>query len=73
MWPRLPNQAKDKMSKFSIGDIVTKTGGDYTYTGTVVACFTKKSGAVRLVVENQDGMLFIFNEQSLQLVSIGNR
>lgn len=49
-----------------IGDEVEKTTGDYTYRGWVVAKFKKISGVERLVVENADGMLFIFNEKQLQ-------
>jgi hypothetical protein len=54
--------------KFRVGDRVLKDSGDYRYEGEVVAVFTKRSGAVRLVVENDDGMLFIFNESQLKLV-----
>lgn len=53
---------------FRVGDRVEKVGGDYQYEGTVVAIFLKRSGAVRLVVEDHRGLLFIFNEQSLRLV-----
>jgi hypothetical protein len=55
--------------KFGVGDRVRKDSGDYRYEGEVVAVFTKSSGVVRLVVENDDGMLFIFNESQLKLVS----
>jgi hypothetical protein len=48
-----------------VGDAVSKTGGDYTYRGRVVSVFIKKSGATRVVVENDDGMLFIFNPKQL--------
>lgn len=53
---------------FKVGDKVLKDSGDYRYRGEVVAVFAKKSGAVRLVVENEDGMLFIFNESQLKHV-----
>ena len=53
------------MKKFEVGDYVVKNGGDYTYRGTIVAIFKKRSGVERLVVENEDGMLFIFNRDQL--------
>lgn len=60
------------ISKFKIGDTVKKVTGDYYYIGVVVAVFTKLNGIIRLVVENKDGMLFIFNENSLEYVA-GNK
>jgi hypothetical protein len=53
---------------FKIGDIVTKTGGDYSYTGHVVGRVVKRSGQVRWVVEDDRGLLFIFNTSQLALV-----
>ena len=52
--------------KYEIGDRVAKLSGDYRYRGVVVSIFRKRSGVVRYVVENDDGMLFIFNEGQLQ-------
>jgi len=52
-------------SRFEVGDRVEKTSGDYTYEGTVVSVFKKLSGKIRLVVEDNRGLLFIFNEKSL--------
>jgi len=52
-------------AKFNTGDYVEKTGGDYQYRGWVSCWFYKRSGAIRYVVENADGMLFIFNESQL--------
>lgn len=54
--------------KFAINDHVIKDSGDYRYKGHVVSVFEKMSGAVRYVVENEDGMLFIFNEGQLKFV-----
>lgn len=45
--------------------MVTKTGGDYHFEGVVVARFPKLSGAIRVVVEDDRGLLFIFNESML--------
>ena len=55
------------MDEIGVGKQVEKTGGDYQYKGIVVADFLKKSGQRRLVVENTDGMLFIFNPSQLRL------
>lgn len=52
--------------RFCIGDAVIKTSGDYTYQGVVVARFKKLSGLIRYVVEDNRGLLFIFNDNSLQ-------
>jgi hypothetical protein len=48
-----------------IGDQVRKIGGDYRFPGTVVAVFSKRSGAIRLVVEDDRGILHIFSEKNL--------
>jgi hypothetical protein len=48
-----------------IGDLVVKLRGDYIFEGVVVAKFKKRSGAVRFVVENNDGILHIFSEANL--------
>ena len=44
---------------------VVKTGGDYSFEGVVVARFHKLSGKERVVVENSDGILHIFNPTQL--------
>ncbi len=54
-------------SYYKVGDKVRKTSGDYKFSGTVVSVFAKKSGAVRYVVENDDGLLFIFNVSQLEI------
>jgi len=51
--------------EFKVGDRVRKDKGDYIYEGIVVAVFTKLSGKVRLVVEDDRGLLFIFNQKQL--------
>ena len=51
---------------FAVGDRVTKSGGDYRYEGHVVGVVVKLSGAVRYVVEDDRGMLFIFNGRQLE-------
>ena len=55
------------MNKFTVGDLVEKVGGDYTFSGQVVAVFEKISGQVRIVVEDDRGILHIFSEKNLEL------
>lgn len=55
------------MTVLTVGDIVIKSGGDYTFIGEIVAIFKKKSGVVRVAVENLDGILHIFSEKQLSL------
>lgn len=52
--------------RLMIDDVVEKTGGDYYYRGTVCGIITKRSGEVRFVVEDDRGMLFIFNRGQLR-------
>jgi hypothetical protein len=54
-------------SVFQLNDLVSKVGGDYTFDGTVVAVFRKLSGVVRLVVEDDRGVLHVYSEQNLKL------
>jgi hypothetical protein len=44
---------------------VTVTGGDYTYSGTLAAVVIKRSGAIRYVIEDDNGRLFIHNARQL--------
>lgn len=52
-------------NQLKVGDYVNKIGGDYRYEGVIVARFSKTSGQVRFVVENSDGLLFIFSGNNL--------
>lgn len=52
---------------FRVGDPVQKVGGDYTFEGWVVAAFTKRSGAVRFVVEDDRGVLHVYSQKNLEL------
>lgn len=56
----------DPASIFNVGDAVEKVGGDYTFEGTVVSVFSKLSGATRLVVEDNRGVLHIYSEKNLK-------
>ncbi len=52
--------------EFSVGDQVTKVGGDYRYDGEVRGIVIKKSGKPRYVVEDVRGLLFIFNSSQIK-------
>lgn len=58
---------------FPIGERVLKEHGDYTFEGEVVAVFLKRQPLPssppirRYVVEDDRGLLFIFNEGSLRV------
>jgi len=56
------------MQKFNVGDVVDKKGGDYSFTGVVVAAFQKQSGAWRYVVEDDRGLLLIHSETTIEKV-----
>jgi hypothetical protein len=56
---------------FQAGDAVEKVGGDYRYAGVVVGVVVKRSGQVRYVVEDDRGLLFIFNGRQLRLAGAG--
>jgi hypothetical protein len=53
-------------AQFKVGDKVEKVGGDYTFVGHVVAVFEKLSGAIRLVVEDDRGVLHVYSEKILR-------
>lgn len=52
--------------KYEVGQSFEKTGGDYYFSGVIVSVFAKKNGVVRYVGENAQGLLFIFNEDSIK-------
>lgn len=56
-----------RKTNFQHGDLVEKNSGDYRYHGHIVGIIEKLNGNVRIVVENADGMLFIFNPSQLTL------
>ncbi len=53
-------------AQFKVGDEVSKVGGDYRFDGIVRAVFTKGSGSIRLVVEDDRGILHIYSEKNLK-------
>ena len=66
------NKQKENMTKensYFVGDKVSKVGGDYTFDGTVVSIFPKLSGATRVVVEDDRGVLHVYSEKNIKLRS----
>lgn len=57
--------AADQLNMLYVGDRVQKVGGDYQLTGWIVARFLKRNGIVRYVVEDERGMLLIYNRNNL--------
>ena len=56
------------MNSIQVGDRVRRVSSDYTFVGTVVSKFNKLSGLVRFVVEDDRGVLFIWNEKNMELI-----
>jgi len=56
--------------KYQVGQQFEKIGGDYHFRGTIVAAFTKLNGTIRYVGENEDGLLFIFNEGAISPIDV---
>jgi hypothetical protein len=52
-------------TKFRYRDPVRKVKG-YKFDGSVVAAFKTLAGHVRIVVDNGDGLLHIFNEDQME-------
>ena len=57
------------MDKFKIGDKVYKPLG-YKFDAIIVAVFQTTAGLTRIVAENTDGLLHIFNEKNLELCEL---
>tara|TARA_R110002096_G_scaffold241738_2_gene433772 strand:- start:2656 stop:3108 length:453 start_codon:yes stop_codon:yes gene_type:complete len=52
---------------FKVNDKVSKVGGDYKFDGTIVSLFPKLSGVIRIVVEDDRGVLHVYSEKNLKL------
>jgi hypothetical protein len=57
----------DELRAMAPGQPVTVTGGDYSYAGWLNVVFEKRSGAVRCVVEDENGRLFVHNAKQLDV------
>lgn len=58
----------NKMQKFKKGDKAKKIKG-YKFNSEIVAVFKNTKGEVRIVAENKDGILHIFNIDQLKKTS----
>ena len=56
----------EPVEPFTIGQKVSKIGGDYRFDGRVVAKFFKLSGALRYVVEDDRGVLHVYSHKNLR-------
>ena len=53
------------MAKFKVGDRACKPKG-YKFDSVIVSVFTTTGGETRIVAENGEGLLYIFNESNLE-------
>ena len=60
------NAPKPIAKPFNRGDYVSKVGGDYKFDGRIVSIFPKLSGAIRVVVEDDRGVLHVYSEKNLK-------
>ena len=52
-----------------IGDKVRRINSDYEFIGTVVSVFEKTSGLIRYVIEDERGILFIWNRENMEKIT----
>jgi len=56
------------------GDRIRKTDGDYSFEGEVMRVFRKRSGARRILVENDDGLLLVMShKQNIEVIKRAER
>jgi len=63
----------EPVEPFTLGQRVSKIGGDYRFDGRVVAKFFKLSGALRYVVEDDRGVLHVYSHKNLAPCEGGSR
>ena len=66
MSTEIKTEAPIPMKAFDRGDYVSKVGGDYKFDGRIVSIFPKLSGAIRVVVEDDRGVLHVYSEKNLK-------
>lgn len=59
-------EGPERMAVFAKGDRVHKDRGDYCFEGEVRSVVVKRSGAIRYVVENNEGLLLILSENQIK-------
>lgn len=65
LWVRDNFKPEVRKPKFEVGDKATKPKG-YKFDSEIVAVFRTTTGEIRIVAENGDGLLHIFNESNLE-------
>lgn len=60
------NPANNIPFAFAEGERVIKDTGDYTFDGIILSVFRNRSGSPRYVVENEEGIIHIFNHNQLK-------
>jgi len=56
---------KPNWDSIKLGAAVIVTAADYVYSGWLVAVFAKRRGGIRVVVEDDNGRLFVHNAKQL--------
>lgn len=64
LWVR-ENYKPEIKPKFEVGDKAIKSKG-YKFDSEIVSVFRTTAGEIRIVAENGDGLLHIFNESNLE-------
>lgn len=57
------------MEEINVGDTVERVNSDYKFVGTIRSVFQKNSGLTRFVVEDDRGILFIWNRKNFEKTS----
>lgn len=57
------------MEDYSVGNKVRRVNSDYEFIGTIVSVFKKTSGLTRYVVEDDRGVLFIWQAKNFEKVN----
>jgi len=66
---RMAINKQPSLSDIEVGDTVERVNSDYKFVGTVRSVFQKNSGLTRFVVEDDRGVLFIWNRKNFEKVS----
>lgn len=53
---------------FREGDRVIKRDDDYIFAGVVIAAFRKRDGSPRYAVENDEGVIHVFDQGRLEYI-----
>ena len=62
--------AKRVMTPYGPGTRVEKTEGDYGFSGEILLAFEKRSGHVRWLVEDDRGLVLIWNARQITAAAV---